>query len=147
MTVPTTKLFNALNGLELREIILKQVTKALDDDWHFRRNLTYPIVRFKFRLDIHAYPQDPPEFDVETEAAMSIDPEFQPEVVDGVPIGQEHIELAGGAKIEAPDKAREESGLPVPSPERAAGTVVERPIEPAKGLGKGPGLSYPTKQE
>jgi hypothetical protein len=45
-------LFNALNGQEVREIILRKVREAFDNDERFRLHHTYPELRYKFSLSM-----------------------------------------------------------------------------------------------
>ncbi len=135
---PTTRLFNALNGQELKKIIMQQVEKAIDEDFHFRRHLTYPIVSFDWKLVVSAYPLQPPEFRVAAEHDVVAAPEGE-EIPVPAPEQIGTFELGDSSKIEAPDAAREASGQAVPEPilvgRKGEQVVVERPFEtpPKKG--------------
>ncbi len=135
---PTTRLFNALNGQELKKIIMQQVEKAIDEDFHFRRHLTYPIVSFNWNLIVSAYPLQPPEFKIGAEHDVVAAPKGE-EILAPTPEQIKTFEFEGGSKIEAPDAAREESGQAVPAPtlvgRKGEQVVVERPFEqpPKKG--------------
>lgn len=135
---PTTRLFNALNGQELKKIIMQQVEKAIDEDFHFRRHLTYPIVSFDWKLLVSAYPLQPPEFKIGAEHDVVAAPEGE-EIPAPTPEQIETFELDGSRKIEAPDAAREESGQPIPAPtlvgRKGEQVVVERPFEPPQKKG------------
>lgn len=58
-------LFNALTGKEAKQVILNEVTRALENDSEFREHLTFPRVRWSWRLEMHIYPRTPEEKIVE----------------------------------------------------------------------------------
>ncbi len=58
------KLFQAIDGTELRQLILVEIAHKIDNDMRFRRHLTYPLVSFAFNIVVSAYPMEPPEFKV-----------------------------------------------------------------------------------
>ena len=49
-------LFNALNGAEVKEIILRKVRAAFEDDTRFRQSTTYPNLQFTFTLGMKYEP-------------------------------------------------------------------------------------------
>lgn len=114
--------FQAIDGTELKAIVLAEIAKVMDKDSKFLRHLTYPVFSFAFNIVIHAYPMEPPEFNVEgryrrAPAADEIAPKGDPE----------RIELEGRLDVDAPaegglapDQARERAGLPVPMPAHAS---------------------------
>ncbi len=133
MPAPTTRLFNALNGQELKKIIMQQVEKAIDDDFHFRRHLTYPVVSFDWKLVVSAYPLQPPKFEIAAEHDVVAAPEGA-EIPVPKPGEIKTFELEGSSKIDTPDQARDESGQPIPTPtvvgRPGERVVVERPFDP-----------------
>src|SRR5260370_12324949 len=64
------RVFNALNGIELKKLILTEVQKRLDNDGDFRVNLSYPIVSWEWELTVRVYPRDPAEFVVKAAGAV-----------------------------------------------------------------------------
>ncbi len=133
MPAPTTRLFNALNGQELKKIILQQVEKAMDEDFHFRRHLTYPVVSFDWKLVVSAYPLQPPKFEITAEHDVVAAPAGE-EIPVPKPEEIGTFELQGSRKAAAPDQHREESGQQIPSPtvvgRPGERVVVERPFDP-----------------
>jgi hypothetical protein len=112
--------FQAIDGSELRRIILAEVERAIEADQKFRRHLTYPVFSFAFNIVIHAYPMEPPEFNVEGRYRRA--PESG-EIPKGDP---DRIELEGRLDVDAPapgglapDEARERANIPVPMPAHA----------------------------
>lgn len=138
MPAPTTRLFNALNGQELKKIIMQQVERALDEDFHFRQHLTYPVVSFNWNLVVSAYPLQPPEFKIGAEHDIVAAPKGE-EIPMPKPEEIGTFELGGRSKIDTPNQAREESGQAVPTPivvgRPGEQVVVERPLgqPPKKG--------------
>lgn len=55
-TAAVPMLFNALNGAEVKEIILRKVRAAFEDDTRFRQSTTYPNLQFTFTLGMKYEP-------------------------------------------------------------------------------------------
>jgi hypothetical protein len=51
----TQRVYSAIDGTELKEIILQELRKQMEEDTDFRQHIAYPQVRFTFRLDIEVY--------------------------------------------------------------------------------------------
>lgn len=135
--------FQAIDGTELKRIILSEISKQMDKDSKFLRHLTYPVFSFAFNIVIHAYPMEPPEFNVEGRYRRA---PAAGEIPKGDP---EHIELEGRLDVDAPaegglapDQARERAGLSVPMPAHAqlgkSGTMTVDSREPMPDLGDKP---------
>lgn len=119
--------FNALNGAELKALVLKEVREAIDRDFHFQEQLTYPVVTFAFKLAVTAFPCDPPGFTIES--AATLEDKNAPKPVNR----PESAEASGNVNVDAPndagltpDQARRRAGLPVPLPSPSYGGTVDR---------------------
>jgi hypothetical protein len=102
MPVIRKKLHNALNGKELKEMILNEVTTHMEQDSYFRGHVTYPNVHFHWQLVVRSYPNNPPEFQNEIEQHLLVD-NWKRDPTQLVKEGT----LEGGQDIEQPDAARE----------------------------------------
>ena len=112
------RVFQALDGTELKSIIKSEIAKALDANSKFARHLTYPLVSFAFSVVVSAYPMDPPEFKVDGKARYeraAVPDGVEPEVISTR--GELNIDAPADGGL-APDEARESAGLPVTSPTR-----------------------------
>lgn len=56
MSAANQQLFNALNGVEVKEIILRKIRAYMDDDNNFRHHITYPNVQFTFTMKMKYEP-------------------------------------------------------------------------------------------
>ena len=112
-SIPFTRLHHALNGAEVRDIIVKQLKEALDRDKRFNLSNTFPIVSWTVVAHITAQPRENPHLFVEVQAgAMEVDAE-------GHPIVGEHGEFeftvtTGQGYNAAPDDVRAEHKLDSP---------------------------------
>lgn len=107
------RLFNALDGSEVKAIVLREIETAMDLNEQFGKHLTYPLVEWQWEIRVKAHAQENGQFGAEGELATAV----------------KHIEpialvLTGGRKVtrmsesdpeerQAPDQARAEAGLPV----------------------------------
>jgi len=62
--MPTQRAFHALSGTEVKEKLIQEVRKVLDSDTRFAGHLTFPVVTWKWSLNLEAYPNEPPEIRV-----------------------------------------------------------------------------------
>jgi hypothetical protein len=141
-TVPTQPVgepvFQALDGTELKRIILAEVQRSLDNDAHFKRHLTYPLVSFAFSVVISAYPMEPPEFQVQGRAKYqraSVPADVEPEVI--AVKGELNIDAPAEGGL-APDEARERANIATTEPTRVpvgkgAVSVVDQQVAPTGG--------------
>jgi len=121
------RLFNALNGAEVKEIILADIRRAMEDDMQFQKHLTYPKVEWTWQLTVKASPTEPPQFRQQAEGEITVK-QAEPEVtvLSG---GRSVTKSAEQADAQAPDEARRDGGLPVPSPTKIGQTWAEVPVE------------------
>jgi hypothetical protein len=122
--------FNALNGPELKAVILAAIAKKLDDTGEFSTHMTYPWVSYTFNVGIVSYPKQ----------AMDAEPgivavQETPVDIGKFPTNEEAPEPAtvtqvhGGAVIDTPDKARLDADLPLPTTAVGlGGVIVDKPI-------------------
>ena len=72
--MPTgTRSFNAINGNELKAIILKELTQELSLDPRFKSEAPCPKLTMAFRLRVDAYPMDTGPFTVQVTTAFMSD--------------------------------------------------------------------------
>jgi hypothetical protein len=130
------KVFNALNGSEIKEMVFNAIRRQLDNDTQFTQNRTFPVVEWDFTLTIKAYPMEPPTQTTKVQGAVQqIDSHTQQEVkVQEEPSAV--IDVAEGKSIEEtkfPDKTREEAGLEVTKPTTIPGLgTFDKTVTPAK---------------
>ena len=112
-----SRVFNALNGQELKDLILSEIRKQLDADPRFESHLTYPVVEWESVTKIDAYPVADAHMEIETKGSVGTE-----EAVEKARKKQtaEKIVVKSARKIgpegQAPDEARAEVGLPVMVP-------------------------------
>lgn len=148
--LPGQRLFNAANGIELKEIVLNQIKNEMTGNRHLKRHLTYPRFKFKWTLEIEAYPLDPPNFEMGTEGEVvaQVAEESDTDGKNRTPYEVKEGESPVGMKFSGemnpdanlrtgegittpPDKAREDAGLQVPTVTTGKrGETIERPTEP-----------------
>lgn len=125
------RVFNALNGTEVKEIILAEIRKAMEGDEQFQKHLTYPKVIWEWKLRVEAHPSQPSEFSQEAQGEVAVRP-AEPEVV----VFQGHRTVTKSTaepEAEAPDEARTAAGLPVPTPVKTSGGWAEQPVMAPNG--------------
>ncbi len=102
------RLYNGLDGRELRRKIIRDIEDLLDQDDRFSQNVVYPKVSFTFDLSIKVYPREPEEIRLQ--------------------IGREYGEGGSGNGVERvyhgehehqhPDKVRQAIDVPIPTPQK-----------------------------
>ena len=111
------RVFNALNGQELKDLILADIRKELDADPRIESHLTFPVVEWTWELKIDAYPVAEPHMEIEAKGSVGTE-----EAVEKARKAQtaEKIIVKGTRKVspegQAPDEARAEVGLPISVP-------------------------------
>lgn len=120
--------FNALTGPELKDVILKAVSDEIDLSGEFKAHVTFPWVKFTFKLDVLSYPKqglnDEPEIKVVTTGESNTPASDVP-----VPI----ITIDKEVIIDTPDQARADAKLPIPvAGIGIGGVVVDKPVLPLK---------------
>lgn len=107
------RVFNALDGSEVKAIVLREIANAMDQNEQFSNHLTYPLVEWKWEIRVTAPAQENGNFGAGAEFSTAV------KTVEPVA-----LVLSGGrkvtriseeqpAEIQAPDQARAEAGLPV----------------------------------
>jgi hypothetical protein len=136
----TQRVFNAIDGEELRKIILRDLDKELSLDGDFRQHVTYPVVEWTWKLTMKVIARDQ---EVDREISGSIR-QFDPESKLALPIPDEEkpriISVQGsrsiGEKV-APDKVREQQKMPVTVPTKVAGLGTFDKAEEREPRGRG----------
>lgn len=122
-SIPFTRLHHALNGAEVRDIVIKQLKEALDRDKRFNISNTFPIVSWVVAVHVTAQPRENPDLFVEVQAgAMEVDAE-------GHPVVGEHGEFeftvtTGQGYDAAPDDVRAKHNLDSPIAVRTEGLPI-----------------------
>lgn len=116
--------FNALNGEEVKNVILTTIKNHLDADSRFKKHLAYPQIAWRFALAIDAYPMEPSKIELNI-GPQTVKAPGAELLVDDSFIS---IDIKGGQNVNAPaeggissDAARREAGLPVPAPTAVRG--------------------------
>lgn len=128
------RVFNALDGSEVKAIVLREISAAMDANEQFSKHLTYPLVEWKWEINVKAHAQDNGQFGALGEFGTSV----------------KHVEpvalvLSGGRKVtrmtpddpedrQAPDQARAEAGIPVLELTDTPLGLVDAPVSPFKAL-------------
>jgi hypothetical protein len=110
-----SRIYNALSGDEVKQLILKEIEQAFDQVADFRPSVAFPVVRWNFTCALSVYPRDPQDIAIQKVGAhVSTDatPEEMTNTTDVILEGQNAV---GAQGMLAPDQAREEAGLPVPT--------------------------------
>lgn len=121
--------FNALNGLEIKKAILADITNHMNADTRFSQHLSYPLVSWKFALDVDAFPPEIGSFTTKTQGKLSSD---NPRPIDDEEEEAEHIHIEGGRSVMAPvegqtaDAVRRDTRQQVPSPKVVQGPAGSR---------------------
>lgn len=120
------RVFQAINGAELADIIANEIKRACLVDAHFRAHLTYPLVSFAANIVVTAYPMDPGEFLLKTKgefrraSASALAADAKPEVVTLAAELNIDAQNPGGPEMNngglTADEARAHAGLPVTAP-------------------------------
>lgn len=123
-SIPFTRLYHALNGEEVRSIIMRQLKEALDRDTRFKVSNTFPKISWEITVAITAQPREEPHLFVQVEAgAVEIDKKT------GEPVLGPHDEFkfrisTGQEYSDIPDDVRAKNGLDSPIAVRAEGLPI-----------------------
>ncbi|HXP82590.1 MAG TPA: hypothetical protein VN976_22010 [Verrucomicrobiae bacterium] len=138
MGSPTLRPFNALNGLELKKIILKEIENYLDNDFHFRQSAAYPLISWGWKAAFNMYPNEPGHFEV------SIGPkEIRAPGYEGTPEADPvQVDIGATRDVTAPagqsaDSARRDANLPIPATRVVKGPGGQRMVVDAPSIGPG----------
>jgi hypothetical protein len=117
--------FSALNGVEVRKLILAKIEKDLEADPRFEQHLTFPVVAWESITTIEYYPgpEEPIKFvskgKIRAKGAESLQTPENPAEVDVIT-----TKVSVDAE-NPPDKIRAEHGLEVPEPRVTSQGVVD----------------------
>jgi hypothetical protein len=138
---PTIRPYNALNGIEIREIILSEIKRQLENDFRFRQNVAYPLISWSWKLAVNAYPLDPPQFEVNVADKVITAPGAEGFLPEGAVV---EIDIGSSRDVTAPagetaDAARRSANISVPTPRSVKGPggqrmVVDAPAIDLKGV-------------
>lgn len=136
----TQRVFNAIDGEELRKIILRDLDKELSMDGDFRQHVTYPVVEWTWKLTMKVISRDKPverdlsgkiiQADPETKLSIVIPDDEKPRVLSV------QSSRAIGEKV-APDKVREQAKMPVSVPTKVPGLGTFDKAEEREPRGRG----------
>jgi hypothetical protein len=107
------RVFNALNGEELKQLLLRDVQRVLSQDSELQRHLTFPKVSWTITVDLKIYPRTPADKQI---------------VVLG---GIEQVTLPGGAPVDT----LPERGEPVPTGDPLSETLTNESPEIGEHVG------------
>lgn len=107
------RLWNALDGRELKRAIVREVEDMLDADDRFVANVTYPKVSFSVSVNLKVYPREPESFTVTAGKTVGES--------NGEPI---EVSLDRQVANDHPDKIRMAIGAPLPHPQQVKGVGV-----------------------
>lgn len=113
--------FIAINGHEAKQIILREIEKKLDSDWHFRQNVAFPLVRWTWKLDMRIGGVS------RTEVALEAGQENGGPEEEAIAVEQERI-IEAPAEGQTADAVRREVGIGVPEPRPVLVGVGQRTI-------------------
>ena len=119
-----TPQFTALNGLEVKKALLKEIERHLNADTRFSQHLTYARLMWKWKFASNAYPDEIGEIRIELEGEIPPRAVQRPIADDEEPT---QIDMAGGTTVASPvagvsaDQVRRDAGLPIPTPRTVRG--------------------------
>jgi hypothetical protein len=117
----TIRPFNAIDGIELMELVLKDIRRQMEQDYHFRRNTAYPMFAYNFKMAINVYPSEPQNWEFSAKGQHKTDPSFEPTPEGVVEIDFDNQKMVAAPQGQTVDSARREAGIPVTAPKRTAG--------------------------
>lgn len=149
MGAPVVRPFNALNGLEWKKIILKEIERNLDNDFHFRQHVAYPLISWQWKMAVNVYPGEPANFEVSIGPKEMRAPGMEDFVPEDDPV---QVDIVAQRDVTAPagesaDSVRRDAGLPVPSPRAVKGPGNQRMVVDAPPIGPGSAATSPAMPE
>lgn len=131
----STRLFHPLTGSELRQTIVNEFERALENSPLLQQHLTFDTATYEVRFHLESYPMDGAlDIRVGRQIGTTPDPKGEPQT-DDVIISRE----LGKTQETAPDKIREDNDLPVPTMARdeQTGQMIDVPKERKITVGGG----------
>lgn len=125
-----SRIFNALNGPELLKSILSDIERELTLTGEFKNNITYPWVKYEATVKVLSYPKQNLADEPGIKVAVTSETAFPNDVDDNTRPAPEVPEVVFDLRladvIDTPDKARVDSGQPIPTQGKAAGVLVDK---------------------
>jgi hypothetical protein len=132
MPANLARIFHALNGAELKKIILDEIATNMSRDTDFGQHLTYMQVEYEFVLTLKLTPREAQDKVMRVEGGRAEhDEDTKLPVIAATPRDPRIISIQSSRVIDLketpPDKLREEAGLQVPQPQMVGGQIVDVP--------------------
>lgn len=128
------RIFNPLNGEEVKKIILQEIEQAFGEVADFRPIVTFPVVRWEWTCKLSVYPRDPQDINLQKVGARVSSDATDEEMTSTTDVVLQGQNAVGAEGMLAPDEARENSSLPVPKLKRGRfgdlHDVMEQPQKP-----------------
>lgn len=116
--VPVTEPeYNALNGLELREVLIGKMREMMRNHPAFVAALAHHGVEYSIEIKVRSWPYEPGQtHKIQGKGEAAVGGRVPPQVKPKVEKNEEKIggPLKVEGKVRYPDKEREEANLPVP---------------------------------
>jgi hypothetical protein len=111
------RVFNALNGNEIKRVLMADFERVLNQDSEFQPHLTFPRVSWRITIEMDIYPRTPSTKVIEatgdvTEHALEA---AQPAYVAEGLAGVRETLTSEERRVDAPDQVREEMNIPASS--------------------------------
>lgn len=112
--------FHALSGAEVREIIIREVARKLEESGEFRELFAFPQVDWDWNLTMHAYDRDDQVISLNSSGSIR-----------NKEAGKKIVLEYERPFVAVPDEVRAEVGLPLIETTRANGVTFDAPVKPA----------------
>jgi hypothetical protein len=127
-SMPLTAAFAALNGMEMKKILLKEIERQLDADSRFSQHLTYARIDWRWKLATDSYPAELGQIKIDIGGTI-LAPEREGVVRREIPETEQPMskDYHGGSTVAAPvagdsaNEARRKAGLPIPTTRQVRG--------------------------
>lgn len=127
MPLSREQVYNDLNGAEAKEILIQRFAARLNEVALLQRHLTLPRVRMKLSvsLELYADQASPEPHIIEDDFTIRTESDSRPSLTlpapraEAIPRTEEFEDIIDSSPSgDPPDRIREESGLPIPTPMR-----------------------------
>lgn len=137
------RLFNALTGSEVRQIILNEIARAFDQQPDFRPHITFPEIEWTWELRIKTYPREPGTLTMNGGAQYVEQSALGPDgTVDHGGAEERTVVLSGERAVtrdtQAPDEARLDNEMPISVAMPSNYGTVDHPVGRSVALDHGP---------
>jgi hypothetical protein len=108
--------YNAITGRELKAILLREIESAMNEVFDFTSDaITLPVVRWTWNIRCDVYPRTPQTIELERVGSRISTDATPEEMTSTQPYEMQGANAIGASGMLAPDEAREQAGLPVPT--------------------------------